>query len=288
MTTDHSRSLGPWHVSPIGLGTMPMSIEGRPDRGRAIATIHAALEAGISLIDTADAYYRAGEEMGHNEILVAKALASYPGDVTGVVVSTKGGHYRSADGGWPVDGRPGRLIDAALASRARLGVERIDLYHLHRPDPAVPFESSVGALEQLLEDGVVYRVGLSNVSQDQISWAARQLGERLVSVQNQLSPVFRSSLPELELCNRLGIAFLPWRPLGGLTYDRDPTRLAPFVAVAEQVGASAYAVCLAWLLAQGSHVIPIPGSTRPETILDSLHGVDLKLTHEQLSQLNAA
>jgi aryl-alcohol dehydrogenase-like predicted oxidoreductase len=288
MTKQQSRSLGPWQVSAIGLGAMPLSIEGRPDRPRAIQTVHAALGAGITLIDTADAYYRAGEEMGHNEVLIAEALATYPGDTADVVVTTKGGHFRSVDGGWPVDGRHVHLVKAARSSRDRLHVDCIDLYQLHRPDPAVPFEDSLRALAQLLEDGVVQRVGLSNVSTDQITHAAERLGDRLVSVQNQLSPIFRASLPELDLCKDLGIAFLPWRPLGGLTYDKDPARLAPYVAVAEEVQASPYAVCLAWLLAQGPNVIPIPGSTRPATILDSLTAVDLQLTDEQVARLNAA
>src|ERR1700748_2463868 len=117
---------------------MPMSIEGRPDESRSIATIHAALDAGVTLIDTADAYHMPGEEVGHNETLTARALASYGGDTSGVLVATKGGHLRPGDGSWTLNGSPDLLRRACDASLRRLGVEAIGLYQLHRPDPTVP------------------------------------------------------------------------------------------------------------------------------------------------------
>lgn len=280
------RFIGQHPVSPIGLGAMPMSIEGRPDEARSIRTLHAAMDAGITLIDTADAYYRAGELPGHNEELIAKALKTYSGDTGAVLVATKGGHYRSADGGWPVDGRPGQLIEAAKASRSRLGVEAIGLYQLHRPDPGVPFAESIGALQQLLDEGVILAAGVSNVNSEQISQARTLLGRDLVSVQNQFSPVFRDSAEQLWLCTKLGMAFLPWRPLGGLTYDRDDAAIEPFAAMARRHQVSTAALILAWLLSQGPNVIPIPGSTRPETILDSLSSVGVQLSDEEVKALD--
>ena len=134
----HSRSIGGIPVSAIGLGGMPMSIEDRPEEQRSIATIHAALDAGVTLIDTADAYHLLPGEAGHNERLIARALATYGGDTSGVLVATKGGHVRPGDGSWTVDGSPAHLREAAEASLKALGVDVIGLYQFHRPDPARP------------------------------------------------------------------------------------------------------------------------------------------------------
>ena len=146
-----NRVLGTMTVSAIGLGGMPMSIEGRPERSRSIATIHAALEAGITLIDTADAYHEGADEVGHNEALIAEALSSYGGDTSDVLVATKGGHLRPGDGSWTIDASPEHLRSACDASLARLGVEAFGLYQLHRPDVSgVPYDESVGAINPLL------------------------------------------------------------------------------------------------------------------------------------------
>ena len=131
------RQIGDTKVSAIGLGGMPMSIEGRPDQTRSIATVHAALDAGITLIDTADAYHVGADEVGHNESLIAQALASYGGDTSEVLVATKGGHLRPGDGRWTLDGSPEHLRQACDASLRRLGVDAIALYQFHRPDPKV-------------------------------------------------------------------------------------------------------------------------------------------------------
>ena len=132
-----ARLIGSRSVAAIGLGGMPMSIEGRPDEARSIATIHAALDAGITLIDTADSYHLLAGEVGHNERLIARALETYEGDADDVLVATKGGHLRPGDGSWTQDGSAQHLIEAAEASRLALGVESIDLYQFHRPDPSV-------------------------------------------------------------------------------------------------------------------------------------------------------
>jgi aryl-alcohol dehydrogenase-like predicted oxidoreductase len=205
-----TRVLGTMTGSAIGLGGMPMSIEGRPERSRSIATIHAALDAGITLIDTADAYHVGADEVGHNEILIAEAVSSYGGDTTNVLVATKGGHLRPGDGSWTIDSSPEHLRAACDASLARLGVEAIGLYQLHRPDVSgVPYEESVGVIGDLLDVGKIRMAGISNANPDQIRTAQDVLGGRLVSVQNQYSPAYRSSEPELRLCQELGIAFLP-------------------------------------------------------------------------------
>src|SRR3954468_20872138 len=194
------RTLGDRTVSSIGLGGMPMSIEGRPDEARSIATIHAALDAGVTLIDTADAYHRDAGEVGHNEPLIARALAGYGGDTSDVLIATKGGHLRPGDGSWTLDGRPEYLKQACDASLKRLGVDVIGLYQFHRPDPKVDYADSVGAIRDLLDAGKIRYAGISNADPDQIRLSNEILGGRLASVQNQFSPAFRSSEPELELC----------------------------------------------------------------------------------------
>src|SRR6185312_6619244 len=160
---------------------------------RSIRTIHTALDSGVTLIDTADAYHLNAGETGHNERLIAKALASYPGDTTGVLVATKGGHLRPGDGSWTVDGSPAHLREAVEASMKALGVDVIGLYQFHRPDPKVPYEESVGAVRELLDEGKIRLAGISNADPQQIRKAASILGGRLASVQNQFSPAFRSS-----------------------------------------------------------------------------------------------
>lgn len=287
------RSLGDVQVSAIGLGGMPMSVDGRPDEDRSIRTIHAALDAGVTLIDTADAYHRATadvghDESGHNELLIAKALRAWGGDASSVLVATKGGHTRTASGDWPLDGSPEHLQRAAKASAQRLGVEAIGLYQHHRPDPAVPYEETIGALRDLLDEGVIRQAGISNADLDQIRLAHTLLDGRLTSVQNQFSPSFRSSRAELELCADLGVAFLPWSPLGGIGSAAElGDHYAENAAIAHERGVSPQQVALAWELALSPTVIPIPGSSRPESILDSIAAAHLTLTPDEISRLDA-
>jgi aryl-alcohol dehydrogenase-like predicted oxidoreductase len=283
----YMRHIGDTKVSAVGLGGMPMSIEGRPGESRSIATIHAALDAGITLIDTADAYHIGADEVGHNESLIARALASYGGDTSEVLVATKGGHLRPGDGSWTLNGSPDYLRQACEASLHRLGVEAIGLYQFHRPDPRVPYEDSIGALRDLLDAGKIRMAGISNANPEQIMVAAQILGRGLVSVQNQFSPAFRSSAHELRLCDELGIAFLPWSPLGGIRSAADlGSRFRPFADVALEVDATPQQVTLAWMLAKSPTVIPIPGSSRPETARASAAAVDLQLSREQISRLD--
>jgi len=284
-----TRRIGDLQVSAIGLGGMPMSIEGRPDEQRSVATVHAALDAGVTLFDTADAYHLHADEVGHNESLIARAVASYGGDTSDVLIATKGGHLRPGDGSWTLNGSPEYLKQACDASLKRLGVEAIGLYQFHRPDPRVPYAESVGAIRDLLDAGKIRYAGISNANPEQIRIADDILDGRLVSVQNQFSPAFRSSEPELELCAQMDIAFLPWSPLGGISQAGAlGSRFAPFAEIGAAHGVSPQRVCLAWMLAKAPVVVPIPGSSRPETIRDSAAAVDVRLSAEELARLDAA
>ncbi|SDR27190.1 Predicted oxidoreductase [Thermostaphylospora chromogena] len=279
--------IGKTRVGAIGLGAMPMSVGGHmPDEEQSIRTIHAALDAGVTLIDTADAYAPSAEQVGHNERLVAKALALWGGDADSVLVATKGGHVHVTDAPWEVDGRAEYIKQACDASLKRLGVEAIGLYQHHRPDPKVPYEESIGALADLLAAGKIRMAGISNANPEQIRLARSILGDGLVSVQNEYSPRFRSSEPEIEVCQELGLAFLSWSPLGGMKLARElGSRHAAFAEVAAERGVSPYQVCLAWHLARSPIMIPIPGASRPETILDSVRAADLELSPEELARL---
>jgi aryl-alcohol dehydrogenase-like predicted oxidoreductase len=284
-----TRRIADVEVSAVGLGGMPMSIEGRPDESRSIATVHAALEEGVTFFDTADAYHLHANEVGHNESLIAGAITSWGGDTSAVVIATKGGHLRPGDGTWYVNGRPEYLKEAAKASLKRLGVDAIGLYQFHRPDPEVPYEESVGAIRDLLDEGLIRLAGISNANPDQIRQAQQILGGRLASVQNQFSPAFRSSEPELRLADELGIAFLPWSPLGGISSAGElGNRFAPFQRVADARGLTPQVVALAWHLSKSPHVIPIPGASRPESIRNSVQAVDVELTDEEIAELDAA
>ncbi|GGL89224.1 MULTISPECIES: aldo/keto reductase [Micromonospora] len=282
------RRLGSVQVGAIGLGGMPMSVTGRPDTERSIRTIHAALDAGVTLIDTADAYSLGSDDFGHNESLIARALASYGGDTSAVLVATKGGHTRPGGSEWAQNGSPDYLRAACDASLARLGVEAIGLYQYHRPDPRVPWAESIGALRELADAGKIRQAGISNADPDQIRQAHEILGDRLTAVQNQFSPEFRSSEKELRLCAELGLAFLPWSPLGGIGRAGDlGGRFRPFAEIAEARGVSPQQVCLAWQLSLAPVVVPIPGASRPETIRDSAAAADLTLDEQELAALNA-
>ncbi|MEV7547386.1 aldo/keto reductase [Streptomyces sp. NPDC089915] len=285
------RALAGVRVGAVGLGAMPLSIEHRPDEDRAVATVHAALDAGVTLIDTADSYHWHAGEAGHNERLIARALARYGGDTSDVLIATKGGRGRPGDGSWTVDGTPDHLKRAARASAARLGVEAIGLYQLHKPDPSVPWAESVGALRELLDAGTIRAAGISNVTTAQIREAHGILGDGLASVQNRYSPAVRDSEPQLRLSTELGLAFLPWSPLGGISRSSldgpsGPTSAGTaFHAVAAERGVSPQQIALAWLLARSPAVIPLPGASRPASITDSARAARLTLTEEELIRL---
>jgi aryl-alcohol dehydrogenase-like predicted oxidoreductase len=265
---------------------MHLSIEDRPDEPQAIRTLHAALDAGTTLIDTADAYCLGDHETGHNERLIARALREWRGPRDSVLVATKGGSTRPG-GRWERNARPAHLRAACERSLRALRVDEIALYQLHAPDPAVPLEESVGALARLLEEGKIRRVGLSNVSIDQIERAARIVP--VVSVQNRLNPFFRESLRDgvVAHCMENGLGFLAYSPTGG---GRLNLRLPghPVVAeIAARIGASPHAVVIAWVLAQGPQVIPIPSARTPEHAVDGASAGALELSREDLDRIDS-
>ncbi len=275
-------------MSAIGLGAMPLSTKSdRPAPEDAIGVVHAALDAGVTLIDTADAYAHDESEFGHNETLVARALASYGAGADEVLVATKGGHTREGTD-WGLDGSPAYLRRAAEDSLRRLGGEAIGLYQYHRPDPATPWGESMGALRALVDAGLVRMVGVSNADIAQIDVARSVIGDAFVSVQNQFSPGWRFSADELEHCAAHGLAFLPWSPFGGVGAAGSLGTTAPaFAEVADELGASVYQVTLAWHLAQADVVLPIPGASRTASIVDSAAAAELSLTPEHLARLDA-
>lgn len=280
-------TVGRVSVGAIGLGAMPLSTKPpRPSPTEAEAVVHAALDAGVTLIDTADAYAHDEAEFGHNEVLVANALRSY--GRADVLVATKGGHTRRGTD-WELDGSPAYLRRACEASLRRLHVDAIGLYQFHRPDPATPWEESMGALRSLHDDGLVRMVGISNANIEQIDSARAIVGDALVSVQNQFSPGWRSSAGELAHCASVGLAWLPWSPFGGVSRAGSLDAAAPaFAEVAAELGVSVYRVTLAWHLAQADIVIPIPGASRVESIQDSAAAADLQLSESHLARLSAS
>lgn len=281
-------TVGRIQVSEIGLGGMALCVPRQVDRDRVKATIAAALDAGVTLIDTADAYGPndwGTKANGQNETEIAELLDEL-GRREGVCIATKGGHVRTGNGGWAADSSGKHLHEAVDASLQRLGVDVIDLYQHHRPDPRVPYEDAIGTMKEIFDAGKVRMVGISNANVDQIHAARGILGDALVSVQNQYSPAFRSSQAELELCAQLGLAFLPWSPLGGIGNAGElGASFAPFQRIADAHGVSAQQVALAWELAQAPVVIPIPGASRPASITDSARAGDLALTDTELAAL---
>lgn len=282
------RNLGPFDTTAIGLGEMPLTIENNLGWAKGIETIHATLDAGCRHIDTAWSYYCSGGEEQTGEKLVREAMDSWKGPKDEVLIATKVGHYRNFTDGvptWGKDGKPEHLIRYAKQSAQTLGVDTIDLLYFHRPDPEVPYNESCEAIKQLLDEGVARWAGISNASVEQIDIARDVLGDRLVAVQNQYSPIYLDTQDTLEHCAKLGIAFVCWSPLGGFRKPKDESKFDPFREVAAAHGVSYQQVVLAWELAKGDHMFVIPGAHRPETILDSLNAGDLELTDEELAKL---
>ncbi|MFP5282600.1 MAG: aldo/keto reductase [Actinomycetes bacterium] len=289
-----TRTLGPSTVSAIGLGAMPVSMNNNntyPDEAQAIATVHAALDAGVTLIDTADIYAPSWDTMGHNETIVGKALKSYGGSTDGVVVATKGGITRSEGDQWGRDGSLEYLRSAVQKSLRALQVEVIDLYQWHRPDRWKVYGEVIGHFRTLQEEGLIKTIGISNANVEEIEVAISVLGEGgLVSVQNEFSPKFTASFDELEYCGQHGVAFLPWSPLGGTGGGGRNVgeRFSVFAEIGADHGVSPQQVVLAWELALGDHVIPIPGARRPESITDSARAADLKLSEDEVARCSTA
>ncbi|RYB89330.1 aldo/keto reductase [Nocardioides glacieisoli] len=287
-----TRTLGNQQVGAIGLGLMTFDQTGTQPRQQLLDTVTAALDAGVTLFDSADAY-GPGDELGAdaqgaNERLIASILDEL-GVRDQVLLATKGGHVRTDGGNWEVDSSAAHLKKAVDESLQRIGVDQISLWQHHRPDPKVSYDDVIGTLKEIADSGKVAHIGLSNADPQQIRDAHAVLGDALVSVQNQFSPAFRSSKPEIDVCDELGLAFLPWSPLGGLSDAKELAEKHPaFAEIAADRGVSAQQVALAWELAQSPVVIPIPGAKRPSSITDSAAAADLELTADELSRLDAS
>ncbi len=261
----------------VALGMLPLAIEGRPSEREAHVVIGAALDAGVRVIDTADVYGMTGQLPGYAERLLQQFTQK-------ALVATKGGLVRDPDGRRRPAGRPDHLRAACEASLRRLGVEAIDLYQLHRSDPRVPYEDSIGALVELADRGLVHTIGISNASAEQIEIALRICDGRLVSVQNRLSPQNGVPRDVLDACRRSGLALLGYGVLGGVDGARSlASRLPEVTRVAASRGVSAYQVAIAWALALDPVVMPVVGSRRPDSIRDSVAALALELSEEELA-----
>ncbi len=280
------RTIGNRRVTDLGYGSMHLSVQGRPAAEQSLATLRTVLDQGVTLIDTADAYCLNDTEVGHNERLIAQALRDAGASTDKILVATKGGHIRP-EGRWATNGAPAHLRAACEASLKALGVETIDLYQFHRPDPNVPFEESVGAIAELQREGKVRMVGLSNVSPAQLD-AAQRLVE-VVSVQNEFNPWQRRDDHNgvIDACTERGIAYLPWSPFGGGSRAKRLGEISAVAAVARRHNATPYQVMLAWLLAKSPVIIPIPCSTRGERVVDNLAAASLTLSAEDVAELDA-
>jgi aryl-alcohol dehydrogenase-like predicted oxidoreductase len=247
------------------------------DPKQALAVLRRAVELGSNFIDTADAY---GPFI--SERLIREALYPYP---RGLLIATKGGQVRPRREEWLPDGRPEHLRAACESSLARLKLERIDLYQLHRPDPQVPFEDSVGELGKLQQEGKIRHIGLSNVDPQQLSRARALV--KVVSVQNRYNVVDRASHEVLAICEREKIAFIPWAPLAqGAHASRIPS---PFLkaldAIAKERHIDSNQANLAWLLARSPVMLPIPGTSRIDHLEDNVGAASVKLTPEEMARV---
>jgi aryl-alcohol dehydrogenase-like predicted oxidoreductase len=268
-------AIGDLSVNRMGFGAMRVCgphVWGPPkDRAEAHRILRRAIELGVNFFDTADSY---GPYV--DEELIAEALHPYP---KGLVIGTKGGLVRPNRHAWDPNGRPGHLRSALDGSLKRLKLECIDLYQLHAPDPKVPFTESVGALAQMQRTGKIRHLGLSNVSVGQLE-DARRIAP-IVSVQNRYNLEDRSSDDVLAACEKFGIAFLPWFPLGAGACLKS----AKVKQIAARLEASAAQVALAWLLARSKAMLPIPGTASSAHLEENLRAADLRLSAEDLAAL---
>jgi aryl-alcohol dehydrogenase-like predicted oxidoreductase len=272
-----TRTLADATIGVIGFGGMPLSIQGRPPEETGRAVLHAAMDAGMNFIDTADVYCLDDNDIGHNERLIASVMRE------GVCVATKAG-LRRPRGAWVSDGSPGHIREACERSLRALQTERIWLYQFHAPDPKVPFEKSVEAFAELQREGKFQHFGLSNVSIKQLDAAQKILP--VVSVQNRLNPYFRESVKVAKECARRGITFLAYSPVGGGRLAKKLPKFDVLIDLARMHDASVHAVTLAWVRAQSEAVVPIPAARKIEHAVDSAKSAELVLSEEELQAID--
>jgi aryl-alcohol dehydrogenase-like predicted oxidoreductase len=265
-------------VNRLGFGAMRLTGEGiwgwPPDRANSLKVLRRAVELGVNLIDTADAY---GPEV--DELLIAEALYPYPKDL---VIATKGGNTRPGPGQWVPDGRPEYLKQCVEKSLKRLRLERIDLYQLHRVDPKVPMEDSLGALKEMQDAGKIRHVGLSEVSPDEVKRARKILP--IVSVQNQYNIGNRKWEDTLTYCEKESVGFMPWSPIGG---SRGLKAGDALEAAAKTHGVTVVQLALAWLLHRSPNMLPIPGTSSVAHLEENVAAAKLKLTPEEWKAIDA-
>jgi aryl-alcohol dehydrogenase-like predicted oxidoreductase len=270
---------GELEVNRLGFGAMRVTGQGiwgdPPDLEEARRVLRRAVDLGVSFIDTADAY---GPEV--SERLIAEALYPYP---RGVVIATKGGIVRPSRERWDLDGRPEHLRAACEASLKRLRVERIDLYQLHRVDPKVPLEESIGELARLQKEGKIRHVGVSNFDVDQLTKARAIV--KVVSVQNRYNVADRSSEAVLAACERDGLAFIPWSPLSQGPRDSNAASREALSKWAESKGVSLPQAAIAWLLARSPAMLPIPGTSRVAHLEENVAAAAIRLSPAEMQQI---
>ena len=261
-------------VNRLGFGAMRITGPGiwgdPPDRDTAKAALRRAVELDVTFIDTADSY---GPEVSEN--LIAETLYPYPEDL---VIATKGGLTRPGPGRWVPDGRPEHLRQACEGSLRRLRLDQIPLYQFHRPDPKVPIEESIGALDELKAQGKIRRIGVSNFSEDQFHAAERVTP--IVSVQNRYNAADRSSESMVDLCEQEQLVFLPWAPI------MDTERNTAITDAARRHGASPQQIVLAWLLARSPQILPIPGSGSPEHVAQNIAAASIALSDDEVTAIS--
>ncbi len=271
-------------VRAIGLGAMPLSLEGRPDEAQAYDVIEAFIECGGDFIDTANVYCLDSSDIGHNERLINKILAQL-GRRDEVLIATKGGLIRP-NGSWDVDARPEELRAACEKSLLDLNTDVIALYQLHAPDPNVRLTDSIGELIRLKEEGKILHIGLSNVGPDELELALRET--QIASVQNRCHPFkkrdFNNGL--VRMCEDRGIAYIPHSPVGGHSGHTRLPNHPIFQQLARKYEASPYCIALAWLLHKGEHIIPIPGASKVSSVKDSAKAVDIKLEQTDVAEID--
>jgi aryl-alcohol dehydrogenase-like predicted oxidoreductase len=273
---------GIW-VFPVGLGAMPLSMAGRPTEARALAVIHAAVDAGMNFIDTANVYCADDKDIGHNERLIQKAL-KLDGMTGAVTVATKGGVNRRQR---KVDARPKFLRDSCIKSLRALKREAITLYQLHSPDDEVPLEDSVGELSRLKEEGKILHVGLCNVTVADLRRA--QKIARIESVQNGCNPFEAGDYNDgmLKACEKQSVSFIPHSVVGGKPSYANVGQHSLLIDLGKKYGASPYAIVVAWHLAKSKRVIPIPGASRPASAVSSASAARLKLSSGDVRRIDA-
>jgi aryl-alcohol dehydrogenase-like predicted oxidoreductase len=273
-------------VRSIGLGAMPLSLEGRPDAAQAYSVIEAFVQSGGNFIDTANVYCTNISEIGHNEALIEQILSKLNGKKD-IFVATKGGIKRCKDK-WVTDGSPEFLRESCENSLKVLNTDSIFLYQLHSPDPDVPLTDSVSELLKLKDEGKIQHIGLSNVNIEHIQLALSITN--IMSIQNRCSLFNRASFTNsvVEFCEKNNITFIAHSPVGGHFEHRQQTANSLLKQLAKKHQASAYQIMIAWLLHKSPSILPIPGASKVSSIKDSMEAINIPLSEDDMYLLNLA